>query len=143
MNSTPRLPGGTLERVAQHEPLPPRQAQDRVIRPTSQQAGDTRTHIPQAHLVVLATLDAPVQQQLASVQIRLHKKQLVTGIGRLKRQLQAHTRQRGAGGSKQSGSCPAARDKRRVVGVHARACKSPGDGRRTRGPNMVADPGPP
>eukprot|EP00955_Chlamydomonas_euryale_P074637 362083-Chlamydomonas_euryale.AAC.4 len=34
INSTPRLPGRTLGRVAQHEGLPPRRAQDRVIRPT-------------------------------------------------------------------------------------------------------------
>eukprot|EP00955_Chlamydomonas_euryale_P001376 16157-Chlamydomonas_euryale.AAC.1 len=33
ISSTPRLLGCTLERVAQHEPLPPRRAQDRVIRP--------------------------------------------------------------------------------------------------------------
>eukprot|EP00955_Chlamydomonas_euryale_P044949 353015-Chlamydomonas_euryale.AAC.4 len=33
MNSTPRLLARTLERVAQHKPLPPRRAQDRVIRP--------------------------------------------------------------------------------------------------------------
>eukprot|EP00955_Chlamydomonas_euryale_P053161 355384-Chlamydomonas_euryale.AAC.4 len=32
MNSTPRLPGRTVGRVAQHQALPPRQAQDRVIR---------------------------------------------------------------------------------------------------------------